>query len=184
MKGVVELGGPQLGLTAEEAKDLCSNLDRVYANISADALSQPFHPPLPHCLSDKRAKQGHYFAYYPPHASDKTPGDHISSRLRRQFSVLHLSAQEEFPASIVLVPSWGASWENGTMQYLDDMLADVKRKKSISIHESALMAISAGGPAGFRLYNDHPDRFPCYVSLASGPPQAIVPLLKEDLRFS
>jgi len=129
MKGVVRLGGPQLGLTAEEAKDLCSNLDRVYANISADALFSTIPSALPHCLSDKRAKQGHYFAYYPPHASDKTPAIIFLHGYGGNFQFYIYLLKEEFPASIVLVPSWGASWENGTMQYLDDMLADVKRKE-------------------------------------------------------
>ena len=51
------------------------------------------------------------------------------------------------------------------------------------VRKPCLMAISVGGPAGFRLYNEQPDRFSCYVSLASAPSLAIVPALKADLKI-
>jgi pimeloyl-ACP methyl ester carboxylesterase len=69
------------------------------------------------------------------------------------------------------------------MQYLDDMYKDVKRKRSLSIRKPCLMAISAGGPAGFRFYNEQPDRFSCFVSIASAPSLDIVPRLKGNLKI-
>jgi surfactin synthase thioesterase subunit len=183
VKGVVLMGGSQVGLTSKEVQELYTNLDQVYGRISSDALFKDIHSALPYCLADKRPSQGHYFAYYPEKAGDDTQVIVFLHGFGGNFLFYTYLLKEEFPRAIVLLPSWGASWQDGTMQYLDDMYQDVKQQKSLSIRKPCLMAISAGGPAGFRLYNEHPDRFACLVSLASAPPGASVPALKKDLRI-
>jgi pimeloyl-ACP methyl ester carboxylesterase len=60
---------------------------------------------------------------------------------------------------------------------------DVEQRISLSIRKPCLMAISGGGPAGFRLYQAGPERFSCLVSLASAPPRAIVRALNDDARI-
>jgi pimeloyl-ACP methyl ester carboxylesterase len=183
VKSVVLLGNSQFGLTEKEARGLYSNLDQVYGSISSDALFKNINSALPYCLADKRASQGHYFAYYPDKVTDDTQVIVFLHGFGGNFLFYTYLLKEEFPNAVVLLPSWSASWQDGTMQYLDDMYKDVKRKRPLSIHKPCLMAISAGGPAGFRLYNEHPDRFSCYVSIASAPPLAMVPALKADLKI-
>ena len=134
------------------------------------------------CPTSGRAR-GHYFAYYPEKVTDQTPAIVFLHGFGGNFLFYTYLLKEEFPKAVVLVPSWGASWGDGTMQYLDDMYKDVKRRKSFSVRKPCLMAISAGGPAGFRLYNAKPDRFACYVSLASAPALKIVPELKDNLKI-
>jgi predicted esterase len=183
VKSVVVMGTPQIGLAAKEAKGLYANLDHVYDSISSDALFKGINSALPYCLSDKRASHGHYFAYYPATVTDDTQVIVFLHGYGGNFLFYAYLLKEEFPHAIVLVPSWSASWQDGTMQYLDDMYKDVKRKRSLAIPRPCLMAISAGGPAGFRLYNEHPDRFSCLVSLASAPPLKAVPELNDKLKI-
>lgn len=183
VKSVVVMGTPQIGLTANQAQGLYANLDQVYTSILSDALFKNVDSALPYCLADKRPSKGHYFAYYPDKVTDDTQVIVFLHGFGGNFLFYTYLLKEEFPSAIVLLPSWSASWHDGTMQYLDDMYKDVKWKRPLSIRKPCLMAISAGGPAGFRLYNEHPDRFSCCVSLASVPPLAIVPELKDTLRI-
>ena len=183
VKSVVLMGTSQIGLTSKETQELYANLDQVYGSISSDALFKDVGSALPYCLADKRAKHGHYFAYYPDKVTDDTQVIVFLHGFGGNFLLYTYLLKEELPSAIVLLPSWSSSWQDGTMQYLDDMYKDARRKRSLSIRKPCLMAISAGGPAGFRIYNEHPDRFSCYVSLASAPPLASVPALKEDLKI-
>ncbi len=182
VKSVLLMGNAKIGLTAKETRGLYANLDRVYGSIAADPLFKDVPSALPYCLGDTRPSRGHYFAYYPQKVADDTQVIVFLHGYGGNFLFYTYLLKEEFPKAVVLLPSWGASWHDGTMQYLDDMYKDVKRKRSLSIGKPCLMAISAGGPAGFRLYNEQPDRFSCYVSLASAPPLAMVPVLKDKLK--
>jgi pimeloyl-ACP methyl ester carboxylesterase len=180
---VILIGNSQIGLAAKETQGLRASLDRVYSSISSDALLKNVGSALPYCLADKRPTHGHYFAYYPEKVTDDTQVIVFLHGFGGNFLFYTYVLKEEFPNAVVLVPSWGASWHDGTMQYINDMYKDVKQKRLISIHKPFLMAISAGGPAGFRLYNERPDRFSCYVSIASAPPSGIVSELKDDLKI-
>jgi pimeloyl-ACP methyl ester carboxylesterase len=183
VKSVVVIGHSQVGLTTKETEGLYASLDRVYGSISSDPLFNNIHSALPYCLAEERPSQGHYFAYYPEKVTDDTRVIVFLHGFGGNFLFYAYLLKEEFPDAVVLLPSWSASWHDGTMQYLDDMYKDVKRRRSLSIGKPCLMAISGGGPAGFRLYNEQPDRFSCYVSIASAPPLRIVPALKEDLKI-
>ena len=183
VKGVVAMGQPQIGLTAKETQGLYANLDRVYAAISADLLFREVHSVLPYCLAETPPAKGHYFAYYPQKIGDDTQVIVFLHGFGGNFLFYIYLLKEEFPKAVILVPSFGASWHDGTMRYLDDMYKDVKRRHSLDLRKPYLMAISAGGPAGFWIYNQHPDRFSCLVSLASAPSPGVVPVLKEDLRI-
>jgi pimeloyl-ACP methyl ester carboxylesterase len=183
VESVVLMDNSQIKLTAKETQGLQASLDHVYTNISSDALFKNVGSALPYCLADKRPTHGHYFAYFPEKVSDDTPVIVFLHGFGGNFLFYTYVLKEEFPGAVVLVPSWGASWHDGTMQYINDMYKDVKQKRSISVHKPVLMAISAGGPAGFRLYNERPDRFACYVSIASAPPSGTVSELKHDLKI-
>jgi pimeloyl-ACP methyl ester carboxylesterase len=183
VKSVVRLGQPQIGITVKEADGLYKDLDGVYSQIAADPLFHDVPSALPYCLSDKRPSQGHYFAFFPEKIGDGTQSIVFLHGFGGNFLFYIYLLKEEFPKSVILVPSWGAGWSDGTMQYLDDMYKDVKLKHSFLVRQPCLMAISAGGPAGFRLYNRQPDRFSCLVSLASAPSAMTVPSLKEDLKI-
>ena len=141
----------------------------MYDQIAADAVLKNVPSALPYCLSDQRPTQGHYFACYPPKIADDTPVIVFLHGFGGNFLFYAYLLKEAFPDTVILLPSWGGSWRDGTLQYLDDMAADVKRRKSLDVQRPCLMAISAGGPAGFRLYNERPDRFSGYVALASAP---------------
>jgi pimeloyl-ACP methyl ester carboxylesterase len=182
VKGVVVLGQSQVGLTAEATKRLYAGLDQVYGSIAADALFRGVPSALPYCLTDKPPTRGHYFAYYPAEIAADTPVIVFLHGFGGNFLFYAYLLKEEFPKAVILLPSWGASWADGTMAYLDAMYKDVEQRKSIKVGKPCLMAISAGGPAGFRLYNEQPERFAAFVSIASAPPRAIVPALKPELR--
>lgn len=183
VKSVILAGNTQLRLKPDETKQLYAGLDKVYAGIAVDPLFKNIHSALPYCLSEKRPARGHYFAYYPHKITDATRTLVFLHGYGGNFLFYTYVLKEEFPEAVILVPSWGPSWRDGTMQYLDDMFQDVKQRRGLSIAKPCLMAISAGGPAGFRLYNEHPDRFSGLVSLASSPSGAVVPTLKKELRI-
>lgn len=183
VKGVILMGHGQIGLGPEATRRLYAGLDRVYRGIAADPLFRDIPSALPYCLSDKRPTRGHCFAYYPAKITDETPVIIFLHGFGGNFLFYIYVLKEEFPESVILLPSWSGSWYDGTQQYLDDMLKDVKRRRSLAPRRPCLMAISGGGPAGFRLYNAAPDRFACYVSIASAPSLATVPALKKDLRI-
>jgi pimeloyl-ACP methyl ester carboxylesterase len=183
VEGVILMGSSQIGLSAKETQGLRASLDEVYNRISSDALFTNISSALPYCLADKRPTHGHYFAYFPQKVTDATHVIVFLHGFGGNFLFYMYVLKEEFRDAVVLVPSWDSSWHDGTMQYLDDMYKDVKLKRPVSIHKPYLMAISAGGPAGFRLYNEKPDRFSCYVSIASAPSFGVVPVLKDNLKI-
>jgi len=91
--------------------------------------------------------------------------------------------KEEFPNALILAPSWGASWYNGSMSYIEDMLRNAERRTGAIINSPLLVGISAAGPAGFRIYNANPTAFCGYVCLASAPNSASITNLLKSLRI-
>jgi pimeloyl-ACP methyl ester carboxylesterase len=182
IKGVVLMGQGRVGLSTKEVKGLYAGLDKVYGSISSDPLFKGVNSVLPFCLADTPPSQGHYFAYYPDKASAESPVIVFLHGFGGNFLFYTYLLKEEFPDAVILLPSWGASWYDGTMQYLNDMYSDVKRRESLAIRAPCLMAISAGGPGGFRLYNEAPRRFSCLVSLAAAPSSRVLPTLKPELK--
>jgi len=183
VKSVILLYHGRVGLTGDASRRLYAELDQVYDKISVDPLLKNVPSALPYCLADKRPSEGHYFAYYPKKIAKDTRAIVFLHGFGGNFLFYTYLLKEEFPDAVILLPSWGPSWHDGTKQYLDDMVQDMQRKKSLSIRAPCLMAISAGGPAGFRLYHEQPERFACYVSIASAPPPLIVPRLQSGLKI-
>ena len=183
VKSIVLLDPVQVGLTAQESSGLHKDLDNIYGRISADALFENIKSALPYCLADTRQSHGHYFVYFPKKIRDDTRVIVFLHGFGGNLLFNTYLLKEAFPDSIILLPSWGVSWQSGTMQYLEDMYKDVKQRTKFSIRKPCLMGISAGGPAGFRLYSEQPDRFACYVSIASAPSRANVSALKKGLKI-
>ena len=183
VQSVLIAGQGRLGVTKEATEQLRTALEQTYSSIAADPLLGKIPSALPYCLSDERPKRGHYFACYPPKFNADAPVIVFLHGYGGNFLFYTYLLKEEFPDAVILVPSWSASWHDGTQQYLDDMYSDVQRRKSFTVRKPRLMAISAGGPAGFRLYNQQPERFSNLVSIASAPARATVPELKADLKI-
>jgi pimeloyl-ACP methyl ester carboxylesterase len=181
VKSAILMGDARMGLAPEATKRLSAGLDQLYRGIAADPLFKNINSALPYCLGDKRPSHGHYFAYYPQKLAADTPVIVFLHGYGGNFLFYTYLLKEEFPEAAILLPSRSGSWHDGTMQYLDDMCKDVKRRKSLAVRRPSLMAISAGGPAGFRLYHEQPNRFSSFVSIASAPSRAIVPKLEKDL---
>jgi pimeloyl-ACP methyl ester carboxylesterase len=179
----VVLGGSRLGLSTESGIRLLAGLDEVYREIGADALFRDVPSALPYCLANARPAKGHYFAYYPPKLADDTRTIVFLHGYGGNFLFYTYLLKEAFPDAVILLPSWSGSWYDGTFEYLEDMLQDVKQRRSFSVRKPCLVAISGGGPAGFRFYNQHPDRFSCLVSIASAPSGILAPKLDNELKI-
>ncbi len=63
------------------------------------------------------------------------------------------------------------------------MRADAERRLKVKLDTPHLVAISAAGPAGFRLYNQSPDAYRGYACLASSPTARQASTLNKDLRM-
>jgi poly(3-hydroxybutyrate) depolymerase len=69
------------------------------------------------------------------------------------------------------------------MKYLKDMINEIQKRFDVSIKKPYLFAISAGGPTGFKIYNNNPNFFKGYVSIASAPSLSTVANLKKNLNI-
>ena len=63
------------------------------------------------------------------------------------------------------------------------MLADAERRTGTDLGKPWLIALSAGGPAGFEIYNAAPDSYAAYICLASVPTADTARALRKDVKI-
>jgi len=181
--GGLVAGSDELGLSPKQAASLTPLVTDVYTKIGTDAAFRETPSALPYCFATKKHTAGHYFLYRP----EKIPEDPVCIVFLHgyggnfQFYIWVL--KEEFPGAIILAPSWGVSWARGSATYLQNMLADARRRLGVRLRTPWLMAISAGGRGGFRIYNRMPKAFAGYVCLASIPGTSVARRLRRDLKI-
>ncbi len=181
--GALVVGGGELGLSPKQAADLSSLTTDVYTKISTDAAFRKTPSALPYCFSTKKQTEGHYFLYRPEKIAREPVCIVFLHGYGGNFQFYMWVLKEEFPEAIILAPSWGVSWANGSATYLKEMLADAERRLGIDLGKPWLMAISAGGRGGFRIYNETPTAFSGYVCLAAVPGASVVRDLRPDLKI-
>jgi predicted esterase len=177
------IGNANLGVSDDQNSKLVPLMANTYLKIDADPLFVKAPSALPYCFATTRNTMGHYFLYRPKTLPKDPKTIVFLHGYGGNFRFYTWVLKEEFPDAFILVPSWSASWHDGSPAYLKAMLADAERRTGVSLRTPWLMAISAGGPRGFTIYNQDPGAFAGYVCLASAPETTAARSLRNDLRI-
>ncbi len=181
---IVFLGASQLfGIAEKQADKLGKLLEDVYKEISEDAAFSKLKSALPYCFATKPHSKGQYNIYLPAGADKDSEVIIFLHGYGGNFIYYTWVLAQEFPGAIVLVPSCGVSWEQGKAGYLKDMMADTDKHLEFELARPWLFALSAGGPAGFRIYGEEPGTYKGLVSIASAPYSGDAKSLKKDMRI-
>jgi hypothetical protein len=179
--GALILGSQDMGLSESQGTNLTALLSETYAAISADPVFDGVTSALPFCLSTQKQSEGHYFVYRPKELPKDPTIIVFLHGFGGNFQFYTWALKEAFPDAVILAPSWNASWHAGPASYVNDMITDAQKRFSIQITKPWLFAISAGGRAGFRIYNEQPSSFQGYVCIASAPEDKLIPTLRRNL---
>ena len=165
--GALTVGSSELSLSDRQTASLTPLVTEAYASIAADPAFAGVPSALPYCFSTTRPTSGHYFLYRPETLPENPTCIVFLHGYGGNFQFYTWVLKEEFREAVILAPSWGVSWHRGSATYVEDMLADARRRVGVPLARPWLMAISAGGRGGFIIYNQKPDAFAGYISLAS-----------------
>jgi pimeloyl-ACP methyl ester carboxylesterase len=132
-------------------------------------------------ISQEVRRDGHYFLYRPANVEPQTPRIVFLHGFGGNFHYYTWMMKQAFPGAVVIAPSYGIAWSREARTYLDEVLANAEQRLGVPIRRPWLVALSAGGPAGFEFYNATPDRFRGLICLASCPHPDQVATLKPGL---
>ena len=178
----LSVGAALYPLSANERTNVMPKLRNAYARIESDPDFARVQSALPYCFAAAPNSNGHYFMCRPAIVPKRPKTIIFLHGFGGNLLLYTWLLKEEFPTALILAPSWGASWYNGSMPYLKDMIRDAERRTGAIISMPLLVGISAAGPVGFRIYNANPTSFCGYVCLASAPDSATTTNLLASLR--
>jgi pimeloyl-ACP methyl ester carboxylesterase len=173
----------QLGLTPDEAAGLLAGVRTAYTAMAADPLFAGVPSALPGCFSQQPDRPAQYFLYRPAQLTRQTPTIVWLHGFGGNFLFYAWVLQAAFPDHVLVIPSFGLSWQHGSATHLDDVLADAARQLGQPLGRPWLMAISAGGPAAFQLYADRPATFRGLLAIATAPGPGPLPELPPASRI-
>jgi predicted esterase len=182
---VVTLGQRQFNLTPPQVGTLTRNFKQVYGKIATDPAFAGVPSAIPQALSQDPQRPGHYFLYRPAVVDADTPTIVFLHGFGGNFQFYTWLLKEHFPDHVIIAPSYGIAWTptRDARAYLDEVLIDATPHVGVKPHKNPwLIALSAGGPAGFAFYNESPSRFQGLIALATCPAPAQVPELRHDLK--
>jgi predicted esterase len=177
----ITLGQRQFRLSREQVVVLTSAFKDVYGKLAADPMFAGIGSALGEVVSDDPARPGHYFLYRPELLTPQTRAIVFLHGFGGNFQFYTWLLKEEFPDSIIIAPSYGIAWRADGQAYLSEVLADAENRLRTKLSHPWLVALSAGGPAGFAIYNDSPTKFFGLVALATCPQSEQIPNLRNDL---
>ncbi len=181
---VISFGAQETDVSPQQQQALMAGFNDVYLNIAHDEAMRRVPHSLAYSYQSVTPTQGHYYAYWPEHVTPDTPSIIFLHGFGGNFLYYTWLLKEEFPDAIILLPTYTYSWFDGSLDYLREAEADFEaRHPGVAIDDPWLIALSAGGPAGFRLYNAAPDDFAGFVCLASAPLGLRARDFKRDLNI-
>lgn len=156
---------------------LHDSFDNAYMNISKDPGFDDVVSAMPYCGAGVGADQGNGFVYIPYNRPNRTavpsalPAIVFLHGYGGNFLWCIWALKTEFPDHVILAPSGGMAWPDlavgETQRYIEDMCSHVTNRFGIQIQRPWLMALSQGGPTGFRLCTSYPERYRGFVALAT-----------------
>jgi pimeloyl-ACP methyl ester carboxylesterase len=162
-------------LSDDPSGELVTLMSDAYGRILRDRSFDGAGSALGFCVAGADPGRGHGFAYIPFNAPPN------AERPRPAIVFLHGYGGNQlwniwgmktlFPDRVILAPSGGIAWPDTppakTQEYIDEMCREVEKTLHFRVEKPWLMALSQGGPTGFRLASAAPERYAGYVSIAS-----------------
>ena len=174
------LGQQQFRVTPDQVHVLNNAFKDTYARIAADPAFARVPSVMSHAISGDAARKGHYFLYRPSRVTDDTPVIVFLHGFGGNFQFYTAALKDAFPDSIVIAPTYGIAWPIMGLPFLDEVLDDASRRLDVKLSRPWLVALSAGGPAGFAAYGAAPQRFRGFICLASRPNAGQIESLPRD----
>ena len=159
----------------ENLIDLFSN---AYDHIDKDQAFEHVNSAIPFCYSPSDEHTGHGFVYIPSQTEENKLAGQFRSIIYLHGAMGNLlwniwALVTEFPNHIIVAPSGGYNWPSQDVEiineYLDEICTHVERNFNVVIDRPLLIALSQGGPTGFKLAAYNTARFRGLVSIASMP---------------
>lgn len=161
----LQLGGTQLGLKAEQVQSLVHAINSTYDDMANDSSFKEIQGVLNYCIQNPD-HQGHYFLYTPKHPNEQTIL-FIHGYGGNPLFYLYL-LKKHFPRHHIICPTSGVSWEKNSNDYLEEILSHADNGTTFT-KQVDLIALSQGGPAGFRFLESHPTRVRKYIPIVTSP---------------
>src|SRR5688500_14684884 len=161
------LNQQQFGIMPEQLRVLTAGFNDVYARIATDPAFANVPSALADAISADANRKAHYFLYRPSRVTDETPVIVFLHGFGGNFQFYTYLLKEAFPDRVIIAPSCGIAWPVEGVPLLDEVLDDAARRLGVRLSRPWLLAISAGGPAGFAAYATAPQRYHGFVCLVS-----------------
>lgn len=167
---VIGFGGQATDLTPSKQASLMQGFSKVYGEIAQDPSMRGVGHTLAYSYATATPAKGHYYVCLPERIDDTTPTIIFLHGFGGNFLYYTWLMKNEYPDAIILLPTCTYTWFDGSLEYLREVEADfANRYPDVKLNKPWLFALSAGGPAGFRIYNEAPAEFAGFVCLASAP---------------
>lgn len=173
--------GAQVGLTSDQQHELKELFETTYSEINRDDQMAHMASALPYCLSSRPVTNGHYFLYIPADLAPTSETIVFLHGFGGNFQFYLKILKDEFPDHLIVVPSWGATWNNGNSRYIREVYDDIRQRFQIAISRAHLISISGGGAISFEIYSRNQQWFSDLTVFASTPRRSSIPLLRPDL---
>lgn len=174
--------GP-LRLSADQSAALRKGFRDVYSAIAADPFFAKLPSALPHAVSQDAARPGHYFLYSPPRLEPNARIIVFLHGFGGNFQFYLWLLKSAFPNDLIVCPSYGIAWSRDGGAYLEEVITHVGNRFDIAERKPWLIAISAGGPAGFAIYNAASAKFSGLICLASCPEERDIRSARDDMNI-
>ena len=158
---------------------LVTLFETAYGSIARDPGFEDVRSSMPWCLAGVGVDKGDGFVFIPASRmsdqSGKDPAPAIVFLHGYGGSLLWnlWALKESFPDYAIVMPSGGIAWadQDPTVvhQYLTAMIDEVQSRHAIRLDTPWLVALSQGGPTGFRLASARPEAFRGFVGIATAP---------------
>ncbi len=185
LTSAITVGQRQFNLSPPQVAALTKKLKQVYGKIAADPALAGVRSAVGEAMSQEVHRPGQYFLYRPAVVDADTPAIVFLHGFGGNFQFYTWLLKEHFPDHVIIAPSHGIAWTRSAQArtFLDESLNDAQTHLGVKLNKpSWLIALSAGGPAGFAFYNDTPTRFAGLIALATCPDPKQVPELRHDLK--
>lgn len=166
---VISFGNQATDLSAEKQQSLLTEFKDVYRAISLDEAMRGIPHTLAYSYTSVTPTRGHYYACIPDEINEETRSIVFLHGFGGNFLYYTWLLKSEYPDAIILLPTYTYSWFDGSLSYVEEVITNFEGRHNLQLKHPWLFALSAGGPAGFRIYNEAPEKFTGLVCLASGP---------------
>lgn len=169
VNSVILLCGSNLGLSQEQALSLAKNISHEYKLIDENPLFKNIPSELPNIFNKQTKGRGHYFIYIPNSINEQTRQLIFLHGFGGNFKFYISALIQYFPNSVIICPSYGVNFSYRSHGYLTEMESDIYKKYKIEFDKPLLLAISGGGPFGFKEYINNTKSYKGFVCIASIP---------------